>query len=53
MLSRFGITFLARSKDVLIPWLQSPSAVILEPKKIVLDSLFFMDKKSRVMILKL
>ena len=34
MLSRFGITFLARSKDVLIPWLQSPSAVILEIKKI-------------------
>ena len=34
MLSRLVITFLARSKRVLISWLQSPSAVILEPKKI-------------------
>ena len=33
-LSRFVITFLARSKCLLISWLQSPSAVILEPKKI-------------------
>ena len=33
MLSRFAITFLPRSKDLLISWLQSPSAVILEPKK--------------------
>ena len=33
MLSRFVITFLARSKHLLISWLQSPSAVILEPKK--------------------
>ena len=33
MLSRF-ITFLRRSKHLLISWLQSPSAVILEPKKI-------------------
>ena len=47
------MAFLPRSKCLLIPWLQSPSAVILEPKKIVLDSLFFMDKNSRVMILKL
>ena len=31
MLSRFVITFLPRSKHVLISWLQSPSAVILEP----------------------
>ena len=34
MLSRFVITFLPRSKCPLISWLQSPSAVILEPKKI-------------------
>ena len=34
MLSRFVITFLPRSKSVLISWLQSPPAVILEPKKI-------------------
>ena len=34
MLSRLVITFLPRSKRVLISWLQSPSAVILEPKKI-------------------
>ena len=34
MLSRLVITFLPRSKCLLIPWLQSPSAVILEPQKI-------------------
>ena len=34
MLSRLVITFLPRSKRLLISWLQSPSAVILEPKKI-------------------
>ena len=34
MLSRSVITFLPRSKHLLIPWLQSPSVVILEPKKI-------------------
>ena len=34
MLSRFVIDFLPRSKCLLISWLQSPSAVILEPKKI-------------------
>ena len=33
MLSRLVITFLPRSKDLLISWLQSPSAVILEPPK--------------------
>ena len=32
MLSRLVITFLPRSKHLLIPWLQSPSAVILEPQ---------------------
>ena len=35
MLSRLVITFLPRSKHLLISWLQSPSAVILESKKIV------------------
>ena len=35
MLSRLVITFLPRSKRLLISWLQSPFAVILEPKKIV------------------
>ena len=34
MLSRFAIAFLPRSKHLLISWLQSPTAVILEPKKI-------------------
>ena len=34
MLSRFVITFLPRSKRLLISWLQSPSVVIFEPPKI-------------------
>ena len=34
MLSRFVIAFLLRRKHLLISWLQVPSAVILEPKKI-------------------
>jgi len=34
MLSRLVITFLPRNKRLLISWLQSPSVVILEPKKI-------------------
>ena len=33
-LSRLAIAFLPRSKRLLISWLQSPSAVILEPKKV-------------------
>ena len=33
-LSRLVIAFLSRSKRLLVSWLQSPSAVILEPKKI-------------------
>ena len=33
MLSRLVIAFLPRSKRLVISWLQSPSAVILEPKK--------------------
>ena len=38
MLSRSVITFLPRSKRLLISWLQSPSAVILEPQKIKSDT---------------
>ena len=38
MLSRLVITFLSRSKHLLISWLQSPSAVILEPPKIKSDA---------------
>ena len=38
MLSRLVISFLPRSKCLLISWLQSPSAVILEPKKIKSDT---------------
>ena len=44
MLSRFVIAFLPRSKHLLISWLQSPSAVTLELKKIksVTVSTFFL-----------
>ena len=38
MLSRLVITFLPRSKRLLMSWLQSPYAVILESKKIKSDS---------------
>ena len=38
MLSSLVITFLPRSKHLLISWLQSPSAVILEPRKIKADT---------------
>ena len=38
MLSRLVITFLPRSKRLLISWLQSPFAVILEPQKIMSDT---------------
>ena len=41
MLSRLVITFLPRSKRLLISWLQSPSAVILEPQKIKSDTALF------------
>ena len=40
MLSRFVIAFLPRSKHLLISWLQSPSAVILEPPQIKSLTLF-------------
>ena len=38
MLSRLVVTFLPRSRHLLISWLQSPSAVILEPKNIKSDT---------------
>ena len=40
ILSRFVIAFLPRSKSLLISWLQSPSAVILETKKMKKENLF-------------
>jgi len=40
MLSKLVIAFLPRSKHLLISWLQSPSAVIFEPKKIKLVTVF-------------
>ena len=40
MLSRLVITFLPRSKRLLISWLQSPCAVILEPRKIKSDTVY-------------
>ena len=39
MLPRLVITFLPKNKRLLISWIQSPSAVILEPKKIKSDTL--------------
>ena len=38
MLFRLGIAFLLSSKHLLISWLQSPLAVILEPRKIKSDT---------------
>ena len=48
MLSRLIITFLPRSKCLLISWLQSPSVVILEPKKIkpVTENICYIKKYS-------
>ena len=40
ILSRFVIAFLPRCKCLLLSWLQSPSAVILEPQKIKSDTVF-------------
>ena len=40
MLSRFVKVFLSRSKCLLMSWLQSPTTVIVEPKKIELASVF-------------
>ena len=45
ILSRLVITFLPRSKHLLISWLQSPSAVILEPPKIWVELLWCLPKR--------
>ena len=45
-LSRFVIAFLPRSTPLLISWLQSPSAVILEPKKIKSVTVFIVPKET-------
>ena len=47
ILSRLLITFLQRSKRLLISWLQSPSAVILEPPKIKSDTISTVSPKAR------
>ena len=39
-ISRFVVAFLPRGRHLLISWLQSPSAVILEPKKIKYATVF-------------
>ena len=51
MLSRLVIAFLPKSKHLLVSWLQSPSAVILEPKKIksVIDTIVFLSICHEVM----
>ena len=46
MLSRFVIAFLPRSRRLLISWLQSPSTVILEPKKIKSVTVFIVSAVS-------
>ena len=46
MLSRLVIVFLPRSKRLLISWLQSPSEVILEPKKLKSLTVFILLKRS-------
>ena len=51
MLSRLVITFLPRSKCLLISWLQSPSAVILEPPKIKSDIFGRNDAKAETPVL--
>ena len=42
MLSKLVIIFLPRNKHLLVSWLKSPSAVILEPPKIKSDTVEFM-----------
>ena len=46
MLSRLVITFLPKSKRLLISWLQSPSTVILEPRKIKSDTVSIVSPSS-------
>ena len=48
MLSRLVITFLPRSKRPLISWLQSPSVMILEPRKIKSDTVSTVSPSIRV-----
>ena len=48
MLSRLVIAFLPRSKHLLISWLQSPSAVILEPPKIKSLTVSFISLERRL-----
>ena len=50
MLSRLVITFLPRSKRLLVSWLQSPSAVTLEPKKIKSDTVWLFRNGSWVFL---
>ena len=51
ILSRLVITFLPRSKRLLISWLQSPFAVILEPKKIKSDTVSTVSPKELLLLL--
>ena len=46
MMSKFVTAFLPRSKHLLISWLQLPTAVILEPKKIVCHCFCFMPSRA-------
>ena len=50
MLSRFVIAFLPRSKDLLTSWLQSPSAAVLEPKKIICHCFHFFPSACHVVM---
>ena len=51
MLSRLVITFLPRSKCLLISWLHSPSVVILEPRKIKSDTVSLVPHLSAMMLI--
>ena len=52
MLSRLVITFLPRSKCLLISWLQSPSAVILEPSWRNINNLRYADEELKTLLMK-
>ena len=52
MLSRVVITFLPRNKGLLISWLQSPSAVILEPRKIKSNTVTMFPQFPHLFVLK-
>ena len=49
MLSRLVITYLPRIKRLIISWLQTPSAVILEPRKIKSDTVSTVSPSREVM----